>query len=99
MSESPFWFWTRPIVADSPKKSHSLSEKSHKISDNCKVFKFTKDKVFCDLAKINAAQLKDAGIKNIDICQFKTYKDNEFLFSYRRENKTTSRISMVIKLA
>ena len=77
----------------------ALKNTANKISDNCKVFKFTKDKVFCDLAKINAAQLKDAGIKNIDICQFKTYKDNEFLFSYRRENKTTSRISMVIKLA
>ncbi len=62
-------------------------------------FKFKGNKVFCDLAKINAAQLKDCGVKNIDICQFKTYKDNEFLFSYRRENKTTSRISMVIKIA
>lgn len=55
-------------------------------------------KVFSDLAKINAAQLLEAGVEIIDICHFKTYKDNDILFSYRRENKTTNRISMVLKL-
>ena len=55
-------------------------------------------KVFPDLAKINESQLLEAGVKTIDICHFKTYKDNEFLFSYRRENKTTNRISMILKL-
>lgn len=55
-------------------------------------------KVFPDLAKINERQLLEAGVKTIDICHFKTYKDNEILFSYRRENKTTNRISMVLKL-
>ena len=55
-------------------------------------------KVFPDLAKINESQLLEAGVKTIDICHFKTNKDNEFLFSYRRENKTTNRISMILKL-
>ncbi len=55
-------------------------------------------KVFPDLAKINARQLREEGVETIDICQFKTYKDNDILFSYRRENKTTNRISMVLKL-
>ncbi len=55
-------------------------------------------KVFPDLAKINAQQLSEAGVKTIDICHFKTYKDNDILFSYRRENKTTNRISMFLKL-
>ncbi len=55
-------------------------------------------KVFPDLAKINERQLIEAGVKTIDICHFKTYKDNDILFSYRRENKTTNRISMVLKL-
>ena len=55
-------------------------------------------KVFPDLAKINAAQLLDEGVETIDICHFKTYKNNDILFSYRRENKTTNRISMVFKI-
>lgn len=61
-------------------------------------FRFKNDKVYPDLAKINAAQLMEAGLKTIDISHFKTCKDNEFFFSYRHENKTTNRISMVIKI-
>jgi len=57
-----------------------------------------KAKVFPDLAKINAEQLREEGVEIIDICHFKTYRDNDILFSYRRENKTTNRISMVLKL-
>jgi len=66
--------------------------------DNKELFKFRQQKCFPDLAKINAAQLIEAGVKTIDICRFKTYKNNDILFSYRRENKTTNRISMVLKL-
>ena len=55
-------------------------------------------KSFPDLAKINAVQLMEEGVKTVDICHFKTYRNNDILFSYRRENKTTNRISMVLKL-
>lgn len=68
------------------------------MKDKGEFFKFKDDKVFSDLAKINAQQLIEEGVKTIDICQFKTYKDNNLLFSYRRENGTTNRISMVLKL-
>ena len=44
-------------------------------------FRFKNDKVYPDLAKINAAQLMEAGLKTIDISHFKTCKDNEFFFS------------------
>jgi len=66
--------------------------------DTTEFFRFKNDKVYPDLAKINAVQLMEAGLKTIDISHFKTCKDNEFFFSYRHENKTTNRISMVIKI-
>lgn len=62
------------------------------------LFQFKNNKVYPDLAGINARQLTEEGVKTIDISQFKTYKDNDVLFSYRRENGTTSRISVVLKL-
>lgn len=65
------------------------------------LFKFKKDKpdkAFCDLAKINERQLIEEGVKKVDICSFKTYKEDKLLFSYRRENGTTNRISLVLKL-
>lgn len=62
------------------------------------LFKFKKDKVFPDLARINARQLKDLGVQKIEISEYKTTKDRENLFSYRAENGTTNRISVVLKL-
>lgn len=55
-------------------------------------------KIFVDLKAINTRQLKEAGVKNIDICPYCTVCDNDMFFSYRRENATTNRHSAVIKL-
>lgn len=68
--------------------------------ENLFVFKETKNgkKVYPDLAKINAMQLTEKGVKTIDICHFNTTTNNEFFFSYRKNHKTTSRISMIIKI-
>jgi len=51
-----------------------------------------------DLKKINAKQLADIGIEKIDICPYCTCCDNEYFFSYRKENGTTLRHSAVLKL-
>ncbi len=73
-------------------------KKTLKTPDCKEFFKFKNNKAYPDLAKINAEQLSEEGVKTIDICKFKTTLNNEFFFSYRKENKTTNRISMVIKL-
>lgn len=51
-----------------------------------------------DLKEINAKQLADIGIEKIDICPYCTCCDNEYFFSYRKENGTTLRHSAVLKL-
>lgn len=56
------------------------------------------EKLFADLKGINAQQLKEKGVIDIDICPFCTYCNNGLFFSYRKENKTTNRISAVLKL-
>ena len=66
--------------------------------NDAELFIFKNNKVYPDLAKINAAQLMEVGLKTIDISHFKTCKDNEFFFSYRQENKTTNRNSLIIKI-
>lgn len=53
---------------------------------------------FVDLKNINARQLTEAGVKNIDICPYCTCCDNDMFFSYRKENATTNRHSAVLKL-
>lgn len=67
-------------------------------SNEQEFFTYKNEKFYPDLAKINACQLEEEGVKIIDICKFKTTANNEFFFSYRKENKTTNRISLVIKL-
>ena len=44
-----------------------------------------------DLKKINAQQLIEIGVKNIDICPYCTSCDNDKFFSYRKENGTLDR--------
>lgn len=53
---------------------------------------------YADLKGINAEQLKEIGIENIDICPYCTVKDNDKFFSYRKENKTNNRHSAVVKI-
>ena len=54
--------------------------------------------IFVDLKKINARQIEEFGVKNIDICPYCTVCNNENFFSYRKENATTNRHSAVLKL-
>ncbi len=53
---------------------------------------------YADLKGINARMLEQEGVENIDICPYCTCCDNDLFFSYRKENKTTNRISAVLKL-
>lgn len=51
-----------------------------------------------DLKKINARQLEEVGVKNIDICPFCTSCNNDMFYSYRKENGTKERHFAVLKL-
>ncbi len=53
---------------------------------------------YADLKGINKRQLIEKGIEKIDVCPYCTCCDNELFFSYRKENKTTNRISAILKL-
>lgn len=61
--------------------------------------KYAKDVVIegknIDLKKLNALQLQETGIENIDICPFCTYDNNDLFYSYRRENKTAGRHALI----
>lgn len=51
-----------------------------------------------DLKQINARQLEEIGVKNIDICSFCTSCNNDMFYSYRKENGTKERHFAVLKL-
>ncbi len=53
---------------------------------------------YADLKGINERQLREKGVEQIDICPYCTCCNNDLFFSYRKENKTTSRISAILKL-
>ena len=55
-------------------------------------------KLYIDLKEINRKQLTQIGIEKIDICPYCTCCDNEYFYSYRKENGTTLRHSAVLKL-
>lgn len=52
-----------------------------------------------DLKRINAQQLKEIGVKQIDICPYCTSCDNDLFYSYRKENGTEKRHIAVAKLS
>ena len=52
-----------------------------------------------DLKGINAQQLLEIGVKNIDICPYCTSCNNDLFYSYRKENGTKERHYAVLKLA
>lgn len=56
-------------------------------------------KTFVDLKGINKTQLKEIGIKEIDVCSYCTVCDNQHFYSYRKENKTPLRHSAVLVLS
>ena len=51
-----------------------------------------------DLKHINARQLEEIGVKNIDICSFCTSCNNDMFYSYRKENGTKDRHFAILKL-
>ena len=68
------------------------------VSDFEGLYRKEDDKFFVDLKNINKKQLTELGIENIDICPYCTCCNNEFFYSYRKENGTTLRHSAVLKL-
>lgn len=52
-----------------------------------------------DLKRINAQQLKEIGVRQIDICPYCTSCDNDLFYSYRKENGTDKRHIAVAKLS
>lgn len=58
----------------------------------------SKEKFYVNLKEINNKQLTQTGIEKIDICPYCTCCDNEFFYSYRKENGTTLRHSAILKL-
>lgn len=51
-----------------------------------------------DLKGINAQQLQEIGVKQIDICPYCTSCNNDLFYSYRKENGTTERHYAILKL-
>lgn len=51
-----------------------------------------------DLKNINARQLEEIGITNIDICPYCTSCNNDLFYSYRKEKGTTHRHFAVLNL-
>ena len=51
-----------------------------------------------DLKLINARQLEEVGVRNIDICPYCTSCNNDLFYSYRKENGTTERHLAVLNL-
>ena len=51
-----------------------------------------------DLKGINAQQLREIGVKNIDVCPYCTSCNNDLFYSYRKENGTKERHLAVLKM-
>ena len=71
---------------------------SKTVSDFEGLYKVKDENTFVDLKNINKRQLNEFGITKIDVCPYCTVCDNEYFFSYRKENATTNRHSAVLKL-
>ena len=80
----------------------------HWIEENAEIKKTVKDfedlykvidgKIYVDLKNINKKQLVELGITKVDICPYCTCCNNEYFYSYRKENRTNLRHSAVLKL-
>ena len=62
------------------------------------LYKIKDEQIFVDLKSINARQLEECGVKDIDICPYCTCCNNDIFFSYRKENATSNRHSAILKL-
>lgn len=68
------------------------------VKDKKWIIKNERLKFYADLKEINARQLIEAGVKIIDIAPYCTVCNNDKFFSFRKENKTTNRISAFLAL-
>ena len=68
------------------------------VTDFKGLYRKENDEIFVDLKNINKKQLTDTGITKIDVCPYCTCCNNEYFFSYRKENGTTNRHNAVLKL-
>lgn len=68
------------------------------VIDNKDLYEIRNGKIFVNLKELNKRQLEEIGVKNIDICPYCTSCDNNLFYSYRKENGTTNRHSVIIKL-
>ena len=57
------------------------------------------DKNNVDLKRINARQLEEIGVRQIDICPYCTSCNNDLFYSYRKENGTTDRHYAMLQLS
>lgn len=57
------------------------------------------DKNNVDLKRINARQLEEIGVRQIDVCPYCTSCNNDLFYSYRKENGTTDRHYAMLQLS
>lgn len=62
------------------------------------LFELRDNKFFVDLKVINEQQLMECGVEKIDVCPYCTACGEKLFFSYRYENQTSYRHSVVVKL-
>lgn len=90
------------IAAIGPAISICCYEVSEDVKDTLLATVKQTDKLYenrnVDLKKINAQQLKEFGVKEIDICPYCTSCDNDLFYSYRKENGTKERHMAVVGL-
>ncbi len=75
-----------------------MDELKNTIKNNADVYKSENSKFYADLKEINKRQLIEVGIKEIDVTSYCTFHNNNLFFSYRKENKTTNRMSAFLSL-
>lgn len=75
-----------------------LNQLSKTVSNFNGLFEIREGNIFVDLKNINRQQLNEVGIQKVDVCPYCTVCDNDYFFSYRKENGTTKRHSAVLRL-
>ena len=68
------------------------------VMNNEDLYEIRDGKIFVNLKEINKRQLEEIGVKKIDICPYCTSCNNDSFYSYRKEDGTTNRHSVIIKL-
>ena len=69
------------------------------VSDFSGLYEIRNGEIYVDLKNINARQIMECGIENIDVAPYCTCCNNDLFFSYRKENATTNRHSAVLKIS